>query len=91
MTQTRRRNQQRRRKNEPTSVDIWKPVPDLGEGEPIALSAEPTTMIRSLGDPPLHNQSVVAAHSIAMVVERAAGLAAALAASVDLLQLPGDE
>ena len=41
--------------------------------------------MRSLGDPPLGNKSVLAGHYLAALVERAAGLATALAVSADLL------
>jgi len=82
----------RRRTNRSSSVakprkpvDIWRPAPALPEAAPIAPVTEPTAMIRSLGDPPLPDGSVVAGHYVAAVVERAATLASALAASAGLL------
>ena len=42
-------------------------------------------MLRSLGDPPLQAHSITAGHYLAAVVEKAAGLAVALAATADLL------
>ena len=44
-----------------------------------------TALVRSLGDPPLPGNRLPAAHYLASVVERAAVLATALAASADLL------
>jgi hypothetical protein len=41
--------------------------------------------LRSLGDPPLQGQGAAAGHYLAAVVERAAGLALALAATGGLL------
>lgn len=76
------RNRRRRAK----SVDIWRPVPELDPPEPIVHTPDPATMLRSLGDPPMHGHSVTAGHYLAAVVERAAGLAVALAATADLLE-----
>ena len=72
-------------------IDLWRPVPELAEPDPIVLVADPTALLRSLGDPPLQGQGAVAEHYLAAVVERAAGLAAALAASADLLADPDDD
>jgi len=47
-----------------------------------------TALVRSLGDPPLPGNRLPAAHYVASVVERAAVLATALAASADLLDEP---
>ena len=48
-------------------------------------------MLRSLGDPPLQGQGQVAEHYLAAVIERAAGLAKALALAGGLLADPADE
>jgi hypothetical protein len=64
-------------------VDLWRPVPPLPPAEKIVPAPDPTALIRSLGDPPLRFHE--ADHYLAAVVERAAGLAAALAASGGLL------
>jgi mannitol/fructose-specific phosphotransferase system IIA component len=48
-------------------------------------SGDVTATLRSLGDPPLQGQGAVAEHYVAAVVERAASLATALAASAGLL------
>jgi hypothetical protein len=60
-------------------------VPQLDEPEPIAPAGDPGALLRSLGDVPLQGQGAVAEHHLAAVVERAAGLAAALAAAAGLL------
>ena len=45
-------------------------------------------MLRSLGDPPLQGNSTAAEHYLAAAVERAAGVATALAAAGGLLVEP---
>ena len=95
MNAPRRNQSQQRRPVRPTtsavtpkSVDLWRPVSQLPDAEPIVVTNDPTLLLRSLGDPPLMGRSVVAGHYIATVIERAAGLATALAASADLLAVP---
>lgn len=96
MSQPRRNQQQNHaqqnrrpvRPNLPKPTDLWRPVPQLPDVELIVAAHDPTVLLRSLGDPPLMNKSTVAGHYIATVIERAAGLAAALAASADLLAVP---
>ena len=83
------RNRRQRSKPKPP-LDIWRPVPQLPEPEPVTPASDPTILIRSLGAPPLHGQSGVAEHYFAHAVERAAGLATALAASADLLAQDDD-
>jgi hypothetical protein len=89
MTAPRKKPQQRRRrsgnKNKATSGDIWRVVPAVPAPEPIVPAAKPSALLRSLGDPPLQGQGAVAEHYLAAVVERASGLAAALAAAGGLL------
>lgn len=70
--------------------DLWHPVPAPPDAEPIVPATEPTALLRSLGDPPLPASSVAANHYVATVIERAAALASALAASADLLAEPDD-
>ncbi len=88
-----RRKQQSRGRggNKPKPVDLWRPVPQLPAPRPIAPAHDPAMLLRSLGDPPLHGQGQVAEHYLAAVVERAAGLATALAAGSGLLAMPGDD
>jgi hypothetical protein len=89
--QRRRSNQNRRRRNAKNKqkqqrFDLWRPVTPLDDPEPIRPAADPTALLRSLGDPPLQGQGQVAGHYVAAVVERAAGLATALAAAAGLLE-----
>ena len=84
----RRKSGRRRSSPKPKRVDLWRPVPQLDDPEPIVPALEPTTLLRSLGDPPLQGQGAVAEHYLAAVVERAAGLATALAAAGGLLADP---
>ncbi len=95
---SRPRNQQRpqhqrrqQRAKAAPRVDIWRVVEPLPEPEDIEPTSDPAAMIRSLGDPPLARHSDPAAHHVAAVVERAAALATALAASADLLAEPDDD
>ena len=86
--QRRRSNQNRRRrnaKNKQKRVDLWRPVAPLDDPAPIRPAPDPTALLRSLGDPPLQGQGQVAGHYVAAVVEKAAGLATALAAAAGLL------
>ena len=86
----RRRQQSRRRKQQKQKpVRLWRPVPQLPEPTPVVPAGDPTVVLRSLGDLPLQGQVAVAEHYVAAVVERAAALATALAASADLLGTPG--
>jgi hypothetical protein len=61
----------------------------LDEADPIELASDPAAFVRSLDAPPLRGGQRTE-HYIAAVVERAASLAAALAASADLLAQPKD-
>ena len=86
----RRQQQNRRRRNQKKQKrgDLWRPVPQLEPAEPIAPAADPTALLRSLGDLPFQGQGAVAHNAeryVGAVVERAAGLATALAAAAGLL------
>jgi hypothetical protein len=85
-----KRRSRRRRGQRSKPVDLWRPVPPLGDPEPIVAADDPAMLLRSLGEPPLHGQGTIAEHYLAAVVERAAGLATALAASADLLAERGE-
>jgi hypothetical protein len=63
----------------------------MGEPAPVATPSDPTALLRSLGDPPLPGQGAAAERYLAAVVERAAALAAALAASAGLLAGPDED
>lgn len=69
----------------PKPADLWRPVPQPPEPDEIAPATDSTALLRSLGDPPLPRNSIVAGRYFTTVVERAAAMATALAASVDLL------
>ena len=84
----RRRSNNRNRGPRPKPVDLWRSVPELPEPEPVARPSDPTVLVRSLGDPPVPGNAIVAGHYVASVVEQAAKLATALAASADLLADP---
>lgn len=90
-----RKNGNRRRKsgggNKPRPGDLWQPVPALPDPSPIEPASDPRALIRSLGDPPLVGQGAVAEHYLGAVVDRAAGLATALAAAAGLLADPSDD
>jgi hypothetical protein len=90
VTEPQRKGQGRRRRpNKPKKpADIWRAVPELDEPAPITPANDPTAVLSSLGDPPLQGQGAVAEHYMAAVVQRAAGLATALAAAANLLADP---
>jgi hypothetical protein len=91
MSGPRRKQQGRRRSGKPKPVDLWRPVPTLAEPAPIVPTTDPGMVIRSLGDPPLQGQGAGAQYTMERVVERAAMLAQALAATADLLATPADD
>ena len=86
-----RRKSGRRRNNKLKPADLWKPVPQLPDPQPFAPAVDPTMIVRSLGDPPLHGQGQQAEHEIARVLVRASMLAGALADVAGLLEQPGDD
>jgi len=88
MNTPRRKPQSRRRKPKQKPLDLWRPVPQLAPPEPIAPASDPTALLTSLGEVPLPGQGAVAGHYVAAVVERAAGLATALAAAAGILAEP---
>jgi hypothetical protein len=81
----RKSSRRRRPAQKAKRLDLWRPVPQLADPAPIVPTTDPTLLLRSLGDPPLQGQGAVAEHYLAAVVERAAGLATALAAAGGLL------
>ena len=83
-TPPRHGNQRRRATGTRAVPGIWQeatPLPDL---EPVSPASDATALLRSLGDPPLAGTTDISLH-FAIVIERAAALAAALALSADLL------
>jgi hypothetical protein len=93
MSPSRRTSSRRRRpkKGTPKAAELWRPVPQLPQPEPIVRAGDPTALLRSLGDPPLQGQGAVAEHYLVAVVERAADVATALAAAAGLLGAGDDE
>lgn len=69
----------------PRQQDLWHLVPALPDPDAIRPTPDPRMVLRSLGDPPLAGQGAVAEHYMGAVVDRAAGLATALAAAAGLL------
>jgi hypothetical protein len=74
----------------PAPLDVWRNPGELPETEPIISSTEPAALLRSLGDPPMHD-GADAAKYFATVVQRAATIATALALSADLVATADDE
>ncbi len=85
MSRARRKPSRRRKSGRAKATELWAPVPALGDPTPVAPATDPAALLRSLGDPPMPGQGAVAEHYLAAVVERAAGLATALAASAGQL------
>lgn len=85
-----RRNRRRSQKSS-SQQELWGPVPQLPEPEPIAVATDPTMIVRSLGAPPLKGQTAHVEHYLAAVAERAAASATALAAAAGLLAPPSDD
>ena len=83
---SRRRRSQRNR-----TADLWRPVPQLPDPEPIVPISDATALLRSLGDPPLQGQSTVGGHYLSAVIEKAAQRATALATMAGLVAEPPEE
>ncbi|MDQ6927989.1 MAG: hypothetical protein M3159_04915 [Actinomycetota bacterium] len=64
--------------------DFWRAVPKVDVPDPVIPAADPTALLRSLGSPPLAGQAE-AGRYLAAVIDRAAGLATALAVQADIL------
>jgi hypothetical protein len=71
--------------------DLWRQAPPLDDPQPIIPASDPAAVVRSLGTPPLQGHGALVDYYLATVVERASGVAAALAATADLLGEPEDE
>ncbi len=66
-------------------AEFWRAAPEPPEPPDIVPAQDPTALLRSMGPPPLPGQQNVALPYLEAVVQRAAILATALAASADLL------
>lgn len=72
--------------------DLWRPVPQLADPEPIRPADDASALVRSLGAPPLQGQGATGEHYLAAAVDKAATLATGLAAAFGLLAEPdGDD
>ena len=72
-------------------AEFWRAAPEPPEPPDIVLGEHPTALLQSMDTAPLPGQAQVADHYIAAVVQGAAKLATALAASADLLEIPSAE
>lgn len=79
------RRKGRRRGQRTKPIELWRPVPQLPELEPIRAADEPTVLVHSLGTPPLPGVGQRAEHTFELVIQRSAMLASALASTADLL------
>jgi hypothetical protein len=70
---------------------LWHAVPRPDPVEPIRPAPVPTALLESLGSPPLRGHASAADHYLAAVVERAAAVATALAASAGVLATSDDD
>lgn len=84
-------NTQRQNRTAPPA-EFWRAAPEPPEPPDIVPAGHPSALLRSMGAPPLPGQGSVALPYLEAVVQRAAILATALAASADLLEIEqGDE
>jgi hypothetical protein len=76
------------RRRQGTGADFWgSSNTDADVADPIMMSEDPSAMVRSLGPPPLPGHEQAAEAYFAVVYDKAAALAAALAAASNLLQI----
>ena len=79
-----RRRQASKRAGNAKANDLWREPAPLPAVKPIPLPNDVAAMLRSLGEPPMHN-GAAAAHYFNTVIERAAAVALALAVSANVL------
>jgi hypothetical protein len=70
-----------------SGVKFWGREGAIDPAEPILPSEDPTAMIRSLGPPPLGVLAGPGEHYLGAAYDKAAGVAVALAAAGDLLDI----
>ena len=81
-------NAKRKRKPKGTSRKFWGEVlPESPLDAPLRITPDPTAVVRSLGIPPLPGQEHASGLYFQAVYERAVGLAAALAAAGNLIEV----
>ena len=90
MSRSRRGNRSRKGASKaPLGEAFWGHQPEAEPGS-IKVSRDPSAMIRSLGPPPLKGHEVAAEYTFRLVYDKAAGLAATLAAAAELDGDPED-
>jgi hypothetical protein len=89
----RRRGGQQQKRKQATGRDFWgtDAIADDVAVDSIRPLEDPTALVSSLGAPPLPSREVAAEYHFALVYEKAAALATALAAASGLLDLAPDE
>lgn len=80
----------RRRGGRGKPLDLWRDVPTPPEPDKVVPAPDPAALVDSLGPLALPGQAA-AGQYVATAIGRAAALAAALAASADLLELAADD
>jgi hypothetical protein len=80
-----------RRRQGGSGSDFWGSSSTADPAETIRMSDDPAAMVRSLGPPPLPGHEQAAEAYFAVVYDKAAALAAALAAASNLLQTDESE
>jgi hypothetical protein len=82
----RRRRSSRNQNRGSSSAEFWgNPAANEADAPRIAKPDDVTPLISSLGSPPLPGRETIAQHYFTTVYDKAAQMAAALAATVDLL------
>ncbi len=88
---SRRRRRKRPGSGGATSAGFWGQFDDRAPAaDKVRMPADPTALLRSLGDPPLGSNPAAAQHHLAVVYDEAVRAAIALAAANGLLELPED-
>jgi hypothetical protein len=87
VSQRRRKGARSKGRKKPVDLrDFWGTEASASdEPDLIKIAEVPTTMVRSLGPPPLPGHDQLAEHYFAAVYDKASGLAMALAATAGLL------
>jgi hypothetical protein len=88
MTSRRSRRGSRGRNSRTNAKSLWQSVARPEPLAPIKPASVPTALLESLGSPPLRGHASAADHYIGAVIERAAVVATALAASAGVLADP---
>ncbi len=81
-------SRRRRPANNPRSAQrFWGNATAIGSDHVVVPAEDPAAVVASLGPPPLGIHSNSATHYLEAMYQKAAGVAVALAASADLLEL----